>query len=112
MYDRDGAARAFLDIFQHRAVSLFHARPGASTACPSQYEAGPAASTSGPMALALAGLGLNGLAGSAARPPEGGGVADDAIAYYAGHLQQRVISARRPACSHILSDYFQLPRAR
>ncbi|GAA0767525.1 type VI secretion system baseplate subunit TssG [Ideonella azotifigens] len=103
VYDRDGAARAFLDIFQHRAVSLFH-EAWRKHRLPLAFEADPQRQFR-PMALALAGLGLQGLQGRMQAPE--GAVADDAVAFYAGHLQQRVIGARQ--LQQMLADYLGLP---
>lgn len=103
LHARDGAARAFFDIFQHRALSLFHAA-WRKHRLPLQHEVAPAAAFR-PRLLALAGLGLPGLA-NRLRPSQGA-VSDDALAFYAGALQQRVISA--PQLQRLLADYFGVP---
>lgn len=100
---RDPSARAFLDIFQHRAVSLFH-EAWRKHRLPLQYE------QEGnrrflPMALSIAGLGQGPLQDRlhAAK----GGVADHALAFYAGALQQRHIGAIQ--LQGLLADHFGVP---
>ena len=100
---RDSAARAFLDIFQHRAVSLFH-QAWLKHRLPLQFEADRRERYL-PLALSLAGLGEPALR-QRLRGPEGG-VADDALAFYAGLLQRRVVSAHHLA--RVLGDYFGVP---
>lgn len=100
---RDPSARAFLDIFQHRAVSLFH-EAWRKHRLPLQYEQDGDRRFL-PMALSVAGLGQNSLRGrlQAAR----GGVADHALAFYAGALQQRHIGATQ--LQGLLAGYFGVP---
>lgn len=100
---RDSAARAFLDIFQHRAVSLFH-EAWLKHRLPLQFEADRRERYL-PLALSLAGLGEPALR-RRLRGDEGG-VADDALAFYSGLLQRRVVSARH--LERVLADYFGVP---
>ncbi len=97
---KDGAARAFLDIFQHRAVSLFH-EAWRKHRLPLQFEADRRERYL-PLVLSLAGLGEPALR----RRLHGdeGGVADDALAFYAGLLQRRAVSASH--LQRVLADYF------
>ena len=101
--DRDGAARAFLDIFQHRAVTLFH-EAWRKHRLPLQFEADRRARYL-PMALSLAGLGEPAL--QRRLQVDVGGVADDALAYYSGLLQRRAVSAQH--LQAVLADYFGVP---
>ena len=100
---RDGAARAFLDIFQHRAVTLFH-EAWRKHRLPLQFEADRRERYL-PMVMSLAGLGEPALR----RRLHGdeGGVADDALAFYSGLLQRRAVSA--PHLQRVLADYFGVP---
>lgn len=101
-YQRDRAARAFLDIFGNRAVALHYAAW-------KKYRLGLQDELAGnerflPLVLALAGVGprLRGrmLGG-------GGAVFDQAIAHYAGAIRQRPVSAA--VLQRILADYFAVP---
>jgi type VI secretion system protein ImpH len=100
---RDGAARAFLDIFQHRAVTLFH-EAWRKHRLPLQFEADRRERYL-PLVMSLAGLGEPALR----RRLHGdeGGVADDALAFYSGLLQRRAVSA--PHLQRVLADYFGVP---
>jgi type VI secretion system protein ImpH len=100
---RDGAARAFLDIFQHRAVTLFH-EAWRKHRLPLQFEADRRERYL-PLVLSLAGLGEPALR----RRLHGdeGGVADDALAFYCGLLQRRAVSADH--LQRVLADYFGVP---
>lgn len=100
---RDGAARAFLDIFQHRAVSLFH-EAWRKHRLPLQFEADRRERYL-PLVMSLAGLGEPAL--RQRLHGDQGGVADDALAYYAGLLQRRAVSA--PHLQRVLTDYFGVP---
>lgn len=100
---RSDAARAFLDVFQHRAISLFH-EAWRKHRLPLQYERSPDGEFK-PLALSFAGLGLPGL--SRRLQAKRGGMADDAVAFYAGAFQQRVLGARQ--LQQIISDYFGVP---
>lgn len=100
---RDGAARAFLDIFQHRAVTLFH-EAWRKHRLPLQFEADRRERYL-PLVLSLAGLGEPALR-QRLRGAEGG-VADDALAFYAGLLQRKAVSAQH--LQRVLGDYFAVP---
>lgn len=100
---RDSAARAFLDIFQHRAVSLFH-EAWRKHRLPLQFEVDRRERYL-PLVMSLAGLGEPALR-QRLRGDEGG-VADDALAFYAGLLQRRVVSAHH--LQRVLADYFAVP---
>lgn len=100
---RDRSGRAFLDIFQQRAVALFYAAwrkhrlaLGYELDRRNHFQ---------PLALALAGLGQKPLQQRLA--PRQGGVADETLAHFAGHLQRRVPSAA--SLRQMLVDYFQVP---
>lgn len=97
---RDPAARAFLDIFQHRAVSQFH-DAWSKNRLPLQHERDGDESFLA-MALSLAGVGQAGL--RSRLQARSGGVADHALAYYAGALQQRHIGASQ--LQRLLASYF------
>ncbi|WP_157269476.1 type VI secretion system baseplate subunit TssG [Azohydromonas aeria] len=100
---RDGAARAFLDIFQHRAVTLFHA---AWRKHRLPLQAGLGEPDPGLCAaLSLAGLGQPALR-ERLRAAEGG-VADDALAHHAGTLQRRCTDAGQ--LQALLADYLGVP---
>jgi len=103
LYDKDPAGRAFLDIFLHRAVVLFYQawrkhRLGLQFEDDRRHQFLP-------MVLAVAGLGQLGLRDRLR--PRDGGVSDDALAYYAGALQQRPVSAAM--LRQVLSSYFDVP---
>jgi type VI secretion system protein ImpH len=100
---RDDGARAFLDQFANRMVSLFHRawekhRLALCHERDSQQHFLP-------LALALAGVGQKALRGR----HEGAthGVADEALAYFAGALQQRTLSGDQ--LQRLLADYLQVP---
>ena len=103
IYHRDTAARAFLDIFQHRAVTLFY-EAWRKHRLPIRYE-GNQRSQFLPMVLAVAGVGQTALR-DRLRGGEGG-VADDTLAYFAGLLQQRPVSSR--VIEQVVSEYFTVP---
>ena len=104
-YHRDTAARAFLDIFQHRAVALFY-QAWRKHRLPVQYEA-DRRNHFMPLVLALAGVGQRGLR-ERLRGAEGG-VADDTLAYFSGAMQQRPVSAA--TLRQIIGEYFRVPVA-
>lgn len=102
-YQRDRAARAFLDVFLQRALTLFY-QAWRKHRLPVQFEADRRNSHL-PLMLAVAGIGHRGLQG---RLQAGaGGVADDALAYFAGSLQRRPMSAT--AIERLLGHYFRIP---
>jgi type VI secretion system protein ImpH len=103
LYQKDHSGRAFMDMFSHRAVSLFY-EAWRKHRMPIQFEA-DRRSRFLPLALSLAGLGQKGL-----RDRLGAGdgvVADESLAFYAGALQQRTLSARQ--LQQILQDYLTVP---
>jgi type VI secretion system protein ImpH len=102
-HGRDGTARAFLDIFQHRAVSLFH-DAWRKHRMPLQFEA-ERRERYLPLVLSLIGLGEPSL--RRRLHADRGGVADAALAYYAGLLQRRATSADH--LQKVLADYFGVP---
>jgi type VI secretion system protein ImpH len=103
LYQKDYAARAFMDVFSHRAVSLFY-QAWRKHRLPIQFEA-DRRNQFLPLALSLAGVGQKGLRDrlGGAR----GAVADEALAYYAGALQQRTLSAKQ--LQQVLQDYLRVP---
>jgi type VI secretion system protein ImpH len=103
MYHRDTAARAFLDIFQHRAVALFY-QAWRKHRLPVQYET-DRRNHFLPQVLAVAGVGQRALRDRL--HGREGGVADDTIAYFAGALQQRPVSAR--VIQQLVAEYFRVP---
>ncbi|MEK8032540.1 type VI secretion system baseplate subunit TssG [Ideonella sp. DXS29W] len=100
---RDPSARAFLDIFQHRAVSLFH-DAWRKHRLALQYEQ-DGDKRFLPMALSIAGIGQGPL--QRRLQAQRGGVADHTLAFYAGTLQQRHIGATQ--LQGMLSHYFGVP---
>lgn len=103
LYQKDGAARAFMDVFSHRAVMLFY-QAWKKHRLHIQYE-GDRRQRFMPMALALAGVGQKSL--RARLNPERTGVADEALAFYSGTLQQRTLSARQ--LQQVLRGYLDVP---
>lgn len=103
LYQKDHAARAFMDVFSHRAVMLFY-QAWKKHRLHIQYE-GDRRQRFMPMALALAGIGQTSL--RERMQPERTGVADEALAYYAGTLQQRTLSARQ--LQQVLQGYLEVP---
>lgn len=102
-FKRDRSARAFLDIFNQRAVALFYAgwrknRPEL------QYES-DGETRFMPLLMALAGLGLP--SNRHLLSDGEGGVFDQTIAHYAGALHQRPVSAL--VMQRVLADYFAVP---
>ncbi len=99
-YERDRAARAFLDIFTTRAVAL-HYGAWKKYRLPMQYELDRRERFL-PLALSLGGLGMPGLRD---RMLDGrGDIFDQAVAYYAGAIRQRPVSV--VMLRQILSEYF------
>ena len=103
LYSKDFAARRFLDLFGNRAVALFYAAWKKSR-LHLQYEA-DRKNRFAPMVLALAGVGQTSL-NDRLRPDEGG-VNDESLAFFAGALQQRVLSALQ--LQQLLSRYLRVP---
>ncbi|WP_298234728.1 type VI secretion system baseplate subunit TssG [uncultured Azohydromonas sp.] len=100
---RDGAARAFLDLFQHRAVVLFHAAWRHHRLAPRAEAEGRDAG----LALALSLLGLGHASLRERLHPHEGGVGDAALAYHAGSLQRRCTSVG--ALQALLAHYLGVP---
>lgn len=100
---RDRTAHDFLDIFNHRLISLFF-KAWEKYHLINDVERG-ARDRMLRCLLGLAGMGTGGLQGRLRR--EGVGVPDQTLAYYAGLLGQRPRSAA--ALRAILSDYFRIP---
>ena len=105
IYHRDTAARAFLDIFQHRAVALFY-EAWRKHRLPVQYES-DRRNNFMPLVLAVAGIGQSSL--RERLHGDEGGVADDTLAYFSGLLQQRPVSVR--VVQQMVSEYFRVPVA-
>ncbi|MEO8154047.1 MAG: type VI secretion system baseplate subunit TssG [Rhizobacter sp.] len=103
LYNKDFAARSFLDVFSNRAVALFYAAWKKSR-LHLQYEA-DRKSRFAPMVLALAGIGQSALHDRL--QPEGGGVNDESLAFFAGALQQRALSGQQ--LQQLLSRYLRVP---
>lgn len=103
LYDKDFAARAFLDIFLHRAVVLFY-QAWRKHRLAVRFEDDPRHQAL-PLLLSLAGLGHAGLRDRLR--PRDGGVSDMALAHFAGLIQQRPVSAS--TLRGVLSQYFGLP---
>jgi type VI secretion system protein ImpH len=96
----DTSPRDFLDIFNHRIISLFY-RAWRKYRFDVAYEQGERDLFSRHL-LSLLGLGSEGLRDRQA-------VSDDSLIYYAGLLAQRPRSAQ--ALQQILADYFNVPVA-
>lgn len=103
LYSKDFAARRFLDLFGNRAVALFYAAWKKSR-LHLQYEA-DRKNRFAPMVLALAGVGQTAL--NDRLQPQEGGVNDESLAFFAGALQQRVLSALQ--LQQLLSRYLRVP---
>ncbi|MGA8152325.1 MAG: type VI secretion system baseplate subunit TssG [Terriglobales bacterium] len=94
----DTSLRDFLDIFNHRMISLFY-RAWRKFRFDVAYERGERTRFSVQL-LGLVGLGTDGLQERQAIP-------DDALIHYSGLLAQRPRSAQ--ALRQILADYFEVP---
>ena len=94
----DSSPRDFLDIFNHRIISLFY-RAWRKYRFDVAYEQGERDLFSRHL-LSLLGLGSEGLRDRQT-------VSDDTLIYYAGLLAQRPRSAQ--ALQQILADYFDVP---
>lgn len=94
---RDTALWAFLDIFTHRAVSLFYGA-WAKYRFPIGYERGDDSFTS--YLFDIIGLGTPGLRGRMS-------LEDESLLPYAGLISQKPHSAN--AIENIISDYFRIP---
>lgn len=103
LYQKDFAARSFMDLFSSRSVTLFYAA-WKKHRLQFQYEA-DRKNRFLPLVLAMAGLGQRALYDRLSEPM--GGVPDEALAYFAGALQQRALSARQ--FEQVLSGYLRVP---
>jgi type VI secretion system protein ImpH len=103
LYQKDYAARAFLDVFSHRAVALFYTA-WKRHRLQFQYESGRTNRFT-PLVLALAGVGQGALQDRL--KPDDGGVADESLAFFAGTLQQRAVSAVQ--LQKLLTRYLGVP---
>ncbi len=97
------APRAFLDIFLHRAVALFY-EAWRKHRLAIQFEA-DRRNQFLPLMLSVAGIGHRGL--RERLRGRDGGVADDALAHFAGALQRRPVSAQ--TVKQLLAYYFRVP---
>ena len=102
-HQKEHAARAFMDVFSHRAVALFY-QAWRKHRLPIQYETDPRDRFL-PLVLAIAGLGQKGLRDRLSSGP--GQVPDEALAYHAGALQQRALSASQ--LRQLLSHHLDVP---
>lgn len=100
---RDDSARAFLDMFLHRAVVLFY-QAWRKHRLAIRYES-DRRNEFLPAVLSLAGLGQKSLRDRLGASL--GGVSDEMIAFIAGMVQQRTVSAA--ALQQVLSLYFRVP---
>ncbi|WP_066337504.1 type VI secretion system baseplate subunit TssG [Azohydromonas lata] len=98
---RDPAARGFLDVFQHRAVSLFHGS-WRKHRLPLQVET----PGGGDRTLSLV-LGLGGLASARPHPSFHGAVPSTVLAHYAGLLQRPAAGAAQ--LQRVLADCLGVP---
>lgn len=101
---KDYALRDFLDIFNHRAVSLFY-RAWEKYRLPSSYERSrfdshEAEELCSWSLYCLSGFGTDGLRGRLA-------IDDEALLYYSGHFAHYPRSAS--ALESMLQDYFEVP---
>ena len=102
LFQKDTAARAFLDIFQQRAINLFY-QGWKKHRLALQYEA-DRKNRFLPAVLSIAGLGQSALRDRLHR--DGDGVHDESLAYFAGTLQQRPVSGRQ--LQQLLGEYFNV----
>jgi type VI secretion system protein ImpH len=100
---RDSSARAFFDIFSNRALRLFY-QAWKKYNLHVQYEADRKNQFLPPV-LALAGMGFGSLRDRLRQGP--GRIDDESIAYYAGLLRQRPVSAE--ILTNVLGGYFRVP---
>ncbi|MBY4897513.1 type VI secretion system baseplate subunit TssG [Cupriavidus sp. AU9028] len=100
---RDGAARAFFDIFSNRAAALFY-QAWKKYRLPFHYEVDRSRHYL-PLLLSLGGTGDGAVRGAMRRGP--GTVHDEALAGYATALRQRPMSAAY--LQQVLTDYFRVP---
>jgi type VI secretion system protein ImpH len=104
VFGRDAGARAFLDLFNHRSVSLFYLA-WKKHRLPIGYEADRGQRFL-PLVLSLAGLGPAALR-DRLLGEEGGGLHDESVAHFAAALQRRQLSG--PQLQAWLSAHFGVP---
>ncbi len=100
---KDGAGRAFMDIFLQRAATLLY-QAWRKNRLALRFEQDRRRHFT-PMLLSLAGIGQDALR-DRLRAADGG-VSDEALAHFAGRLQQRPVSVSN--LKHVLSRYFDTP---
>lgn len=103
LYQKDFAARSFLDLFSNRVLALFY-KAWKKSRLQLQYET-DRRNRFAPMVLALAGLGQTPLTDRL--QADAGGVDDEGLAFFAGMLQQRTLSASQ--LQRMLSRYLKVP---
>lgn len=101
-YQKDTAARAFMDIFLHRAVVLFY-QAWRKHRLAVQFEA-DRRNRYLPLILAVAGIGHRSLRDRLRA--HDGGVSDHTLSFFAGALQQRPLSATM--IQRVLAQYFDV----
>ena len=104
VFARDAGARSFLDLFNHRAVSLFYLA-WKKHRLPIAYEAGRGQQFL-PLVLSLAGLGHPALR-DRLTASDGGGLHDESVAHFAAIQQRRQLSG--PQLRAWLSAHFGVP---
>lgn len=99
--DKNSAPRDFLDLFNHRALSLF-VRAAHKYRLPLAYELGEGSesNTFAAALLSIVGLGLPSLQQRQSIP-------DDALVFYSGHFGRNLPTAG--ALQQVLSEYFDRP---
>lgn len=100
-FQRDTSGRAFLDLFNNRAVSHFY-RAWKKYKLAIQYET-DRHNRFLPLVLSLGGLGFDALRDRMHRGP--GAINDESIAYLVGLLRQRPVSAE--VLTRVLESYFR-----
>lgn len=104
LYQKDYGARAFMDIFSHRAVAMFY-DAWRKHRLPLQYEANQR-STFLPLTLSVAGMAQQARQVDS-KPVTKSAIPPEALAYYAGAIQQRTWSVAQAQA--LLQDYFGIP---
>lgn len=102
-YHRDDSTRAFFDLFSNRAVGLFY-RAWKKNLLPLQYE-NDKKNRFLPLVLGMAGLGFDSLRDRLRDSP--GAIDDESVAYFAGLLRQRPVSAS--GLQRMLNAYLRVP---
>lgn len=100
-FKRDESGRAFLDLFSNRAVGHFY-RAWKKYKLAIQYET-DRQNRFLPLVLALTGLGFDSLRTRLNEAP--GAIDDESIAYFAGLLRQRPVSAE--SLQRVIGGYFR-----